>query len=129
MPIGGTNSEWNEMSVRAMRQAAARIMILTPEYMRSEWCMKEWGQFHEENKRRRGKLFGGGKPLQGVALTFPHEGLAAPTNGMPANGFANIVQIPVTKVTGAAGLAWRKANFAISEDALTRVIRACGPGL
>lgn len=127
MPIGGSNSEWNEMYVKAMSEAVAMVMVLTPEYMRSEWCMKEWGQFHEENQRRRS----GKRPtLRGVALTFPPDGKgAANSNGMPANGFADIQQIPATKVFGLGGMLWHHGDFGIAEDSLSRLVRAMGPGV
>lgn len=110
-PIGALNPLWNEMYLAAMQQAKAMVMMVTPEYMSSEWCLKEWGQFEEENVRRAGS---GQALLKGVAISFIGT-LSQPTQtGKPIN-VTNVTVLPAAKVYGLGGLLWHKDDYGIGE--------------
>jgi len=130
MPIGASNVAWEAAFDDAVSQAAAMILVVTSEYLQSQWCMLEWRKCEEENQRRRGV---GKAPLRGVALVFPPSTQGQPggtqggaTNGMPANNSQDIQQIAVTKVYGRGGLLWHPEDYAISEAAFDRVVIAAG---
>jgi hypothetical protein len=63
LPIGAANGQWNKWYEEAMSQAPVMIMVVTPDYLRSEYCMLEWCQFEKERRKRGGKMFG-------LVLTF-----------------------------------------------------------
>lgn len=52
IPIGARRTDWNALYTAAMSEAKVMLFIYTDEFSGSEWCMKEWGQFVEESKRR-----------------------------------------------------------------------------
>lgn len=122
-PIGAQNSLWNEMYQKAMSEARAMIMVVTPEYLSSEWCMKEWSQFHEENARRRTSKRA---PLKGIAIRFPPEsdGRTGPS-AKPLN-LDGITSLVVPKVMGLGGLLWHKADYGISETSFKRLVFEIG---
>lgn len=123
-PIGAMNSLWNEMYQKAMAQARTMIMVVTPEYLSSEWCMKEWGQFHEENQRRQA---GRRAPLRGIAIRFTSDsdGQSGPS-AKPIN-VTGVTVMTVPKVMGLGGLLWHKADFGISETSFKRLVFEIGP--
>ena len=122
-PIGALNPLWNEMYVAAMQQAQAMVMMVTPEYMASEWCLKEWGQFEEENIRRAGS---GQALLKGVAISFIGT-LDRPTQtGKPIN-VTNVTVLPAAKLHGLGGLLWHKEDYGIAESDYQKLCGLLGP--
>ncbi len=65
--IGALNNEWNKAYRNAMSEADVMIIVLTPDYMNSKWCMKEWGQYKRERLKR--KILGR-PPLHGLVIGF-----------------------------------------------------------
>lgn len=119
MPIGAMLQNWNELYKKAMSEAQVMLFVLTPEYRDSVWCMKEWGQMHMENGRRRRERK---PPLRAVVLEF------IPADSMAANAESNVVKVPVVKV-GAVGepLLWDRGDWCIPKPQLEAVIAAIGP--
>lgn len=122
-PIGALNPLWNEMYVAAMRQAQAMVMIVTPEYLASEWCLKEWGQFEEENIRRAGAPH---PALKGIAISFIGA-LGQPTqSGKPIN-VANVSVLPAAKAYGLGGLLWHREDYGLGETDYRKLCGLLGP--
>jgi hypothetical protein len=122
-PIGALNPMWNEMYVAAMQQAQAMVMMVTPEYMASEWCLKEWGQFQEENARRAGARQG---LLKGVAISFV-GGMDKPMQSGKPIDVTNVAILPATKVYGLGGLLWHKEDYGIGESDYQKLCALLGP--
>lgn len=115
-PIGAASAAWNQNFLAAMRSARAMVFVLTTDFAESPWCMKEWKQFHDENKRR-----GGAGKLRGVALNFLGQQNFA---GADQTG---IKMLPVTRQHGIGGLLWHKDDFGISETDFRHLVNAIGP--
>lgn len=112
MPIGALNPLWNQMYEAAMAEAAAMIMVVTPEYLSSEWCLLEWTQFQQENGRRTARR----QPrLKGVALNFIGDRGFATKAVKPIN-VDGVTVLPVTKAFGLGGLLWHREDYGIGES-------------
>jgi hypothetical protein len=135
MPIGATNSNWNGMYLTAMSQAKAMIMIVTPSYPNSEWCMKEWLQFQDE-RRERGTWF------LSIAMRFTDSetGPLMDTVSKDAKKFVGSMKSPggislnmvgikvllLLKVHGIGGLLWHKDDYGISDSHLHTLYETLG---
>jgi hypothetical protein len=117
--LGARLENWNQLYKKAMSQAKVMLFVLTPEYRDSIWCMKEWGQMHMENGRRRRE---GRPPLRAVVLEF------VPVSSLIANAESNITRVPVVKVAAhGEPLLWDRGAWCIPKPQLDAVIRAIGP--
>lgn len=117
-PIGAMSPDWNSAFKRAMSQANVMLFIFTEEFRDSSWCMKEWGQFHQENYRRRHQ---NSAPLRGIVLEFSAAGN---TIGISES---SVTRIPVKKTDGQRqGLAWDLNDFILSQPDLTRLLSTIG---
>jgi hypothetical protein len=133
-PIGAANSEWNEAYMRAMAEAAVMIMVAIPAYLRSEWCLKEWGQYMDENRRRART---GRKAMTGIGIVFNQDTLevsALKQQAAAAGGFKDpdkrvinldtVEWFQTNKFYGSRtdGL-WHPKDFGLSEGELARFFR------
>lgn len=118
VPIGAMLQNWNQLYKKAMSEASVMLFVLTPEYKDSIWCMKEWGQMHMENGKRRVSKR---TPLRGVVLEF------VSAHSLVANSENTIQKVPVTKdpAIGQA-LLWDKGDWCISEASLRNLVNAIG---
>ena len=117
--IGARLENWNELYKKAMSEAQAMVFVLTPEYRDSVWCMKEWGQMHMENGRRRRAHQA---PLRAVVMEFVSADLQF------AHGESNVFKVPVVKVPAVGeALLWDRGDWCIPKPQLDAVIRAIGP--
>ena len=122
-PIGAANKAWDENFRKAMAQAQAMVFVCTGDYVASQWCMQEWGQFHDENRARAGR-----RPLlKGVVLDFVGG------EGLRGQDQTNMTVLAMTKVTGLGGLLWQtrsgnglEAAWGIGEGDFARLVAAIG---
>ena len=119
-PIGAGNSNWNGMYLQAMAEAHTMIMVVTPSYLSSQWCTKEWLQFQEERKRRP-------NGLKGIAIRFTDSIGSAmqEPNGVPLN-MAGITTLLVPKVKGLGGMLWHRDDYGLSETHLQTLFDTIG---
>lgn len=118
VPIGAMLQNWNELYKKAMSEAKVMLFVLTEEYRDSVWCMKEWGQMHMENGRRRVHRK---PPLRGVVLQF------IPANFLAASSESTITKVSVTKVPAVGQpLLWDKGDWCITQSDFKAVISAIG---
>jgi hypothetical protein len=116
-PIGALNPMWNQMYQAAMAQAKSMIMVVTPEYLASEWCLLEWQQFQEENQRRRGR---GAALLNGICLRFVGDGEFRAASGKPIS-MDDIKVMIEPRVKGLGGLLWHSDMYGISEGGVEKL--------
>ena len=115
-PIGAMNCDWNGMYETAMSQAKVMIMVITPSYLASQWCLQEWAQFQQERARRLPN-----NPLKGIGIRFYgslEKGLKQP-NGTPLDQ-RGMKFITCNKTQGGPGqgLLWHPKNWGISDNEL-----------
>jgi hypothetical protein len=69
-----TSEVWNRKISAALKQSQMMVAVLSPSYVRSEWCRREWHTFvDQEDELRRKKLL---TPEQGLIfpiLLYPFE--------------------------------------------------------
>lgn len=121
--IGAMNKGWNKSFLKAISQTRVMIIILTPDYMDSQWCMQEWNQFQEENRNRAAAKC---TPIFGLVIRFfseidgTIEGHSKPLNldGM------EVLTVPKIKTTGGSPTALRSdgSGWAISEASYQQVL-------
>lgn len=119
-PIGAMNANWNGMYLKAMSEANTMIMVITPSYLNSEWCVKEWGQFQAERRRR--------PALRGIGIRFYENlrGLREP-NGKPLDQSGiEFLLCNATKGGAGKGLLWDEKMFGLSDPDLERLYTAIG---
>jgi hypothetical protein len=121
-PIGALNPMWNQMYQAAMAHAKSMVMVVTPEYLASEWCLLEWQQFHEENQRRRAQKRA---PLNGICLRFVGDGAFQAKSGKPIamDGIKVMIE---PRVKGLGGLLWHKEMHGISEGGIEKLKELIG---
>jgi len=74
------NSEWNEAYTKAMSEANVMLIVLTPDYLASQWCMQEWQQYQDENEMRAAA---DRPPLQGLVVGFGSDDEATRRRASP----------------------------------------------
>jgi hypothetical protein len=121
--IGAMNKDWNKSFLKAISETRVMIIVLTPDYTDSQWCIQEWKQFQEENKNRAAAK---GTPIFGLVIRFSSE-MDGTTgdNSNPINlDGMDVLTIPKVKTTGGSPTALRSdgTGWAISETSYQQVL-------
>lgn len=128
-PIGAHRQDWDKLFWNAMLEADAMIMVLNKEYVASKWCLKEWGQFADNNRVRWRE---GRKRLQGIALELDET--AIPIADMqycvtPLKVKKRVLDYKDKKSarTQKNVFAWDKGDYTLDEADMSRLMKAIGP--
>lgn len=120
--IGAMNKGWNNSFLKAISETRVMIILLTPDYTNSQWCMQEWSQFQEENKKRAATK---STQIFGLVIRFCEEidsTIGEYSNLRDLDGI-EILTIPKIKTTGGSSTALRSdgTGWAISETSYQQV--------
>lgn len=109
-PIGARLESWNANYKTAMDQASFMIFVETSEWSASEWCRKEYTQFHLENGKRR---LSRRPALQGIRLIFDESA------NLWFTGAEYLSALRVSKSYSVQhGLLWDRDDWGMSETDL-----------
>ena len=112
MPIGATNSQWNQKYLAAMKKAKTMILVVTPSYLASQWCLLELTQFHNQRKKSR---------IKGIAIRFT-DGADVPLSV----DMTDVTPLILTKASNVGGLLWHKDDYGLSEPDLQKLYDTIG---
>ncbi|HWC89608.1 MAG TPA: TIR domain-containing protein, partial [Pirellulales bacterium] len=118
-PIGAHRDDWDKLFWTGMLEADVMIMVLNREYVASQWCLKEWGQFADNNHIRYTE---GRKPLLGVAMQLDETPIPI------ADMQCFVTPLKVSKYFGRKSIfAWDEGDYTLNESDMCRLIKAIGP--
>jgi hypothetical protein len=77
------NDEFSEILVQKVSKVALLVSIISPRYLRSEWCLRELDEFCRNAALQGGLTISGKSRVFKVAKTFtPRDGHPAPVQGL-----------------------------------------------
>lgn len=120
-PIGAMNSNWDKMYQTAMAQAHTMIMVITPSYLASQWCLQEWAQFQQERKQR--------PAFKGIGIRFYdnlERGLKSPNGTTLDQRGIKFLTCNRTQGGSGNGLLWHRDSWGICDNDLSRLYEMIG---
>lgn len=122
-PIGAMNSNWDGMYTTAMSQAHTMIMVITPSYLASQWCLQEWAQFQQERRRR--------PAFKAIGIRFfdsLDKALKQPDGASLDQSGITFMTCNKTAGGPGSGLLWHTQDWGISDTDLGRLYDLIGAG-
>ena len=126
-PIGAQNPEWKAKWNKALSEAHTMIMVITPSYLESTWCIKEWYKFRSE-KLRRPNIKGIGIKLLGDSMAPQprSDPVWYPPQPLNQAGINIITCMKTWRLN--EPLLWHPDHHGISEADLGKVFALIGNG-